>query len=57
MKFISMQNDGFLSIDDGNAMTIQQRIAEILRLNVFPQIIQFDSIEDIREFCSAVNMK
>lgn len=50
MKLLSMPNDAFLSQGDGNAMSIQERILELLKLKIYPVSIQFESEEDINDF-------
>lgn len=54
MKLLKPENGDYLEPLNGNPLDIPERICELLKLNNFPIIIQFNDKEDVVLFADAV---
>lgn len=54
MKLLKPENADFFNPANGNLTMQEQGVCELLKLNSFPVVIQFDSIEDVYFFVNSV---
>ena len=54
MKLIKPENQDFFNVDTGNLTIITTGVCELLKLNNYPIVIQFDSKEDVIFFAKSV---
>ena len=56
MKLIEPENSDFFSGTNGNLSVQQNGVCELIKANVFPIVIQFDSVADFRNLAQQLSM-